>query len=266
MTGTWDTGKVSADEDASFPNALGANFLSAVLLHLDVRALAAPSYSDDPVPRVEYDGEVLASVLATLKLGDEDSFNKIVEGLQEIVPSVKRVRIERAAIRRTKSRVVSLDEQEKASIPDTQTLWGHRIVFDMQGASGLSAEDVGEGPMLALGLLTVLIGPRHPRLVLLDDIELALHPAAQEHLVRVLRALQSQDPELQIVTTSHSPFILNLVEPSEVRLAVLRPDGSAICGKLEQHPQFERWKGAMQPGELWSTFGEEWLLGQQPHE
>ena len=38
-------------------------------------------------------------------------------------------------------------------------------------------------------------------------------------------------------------------------------DGYSVCGRLEDHPQFEKWKDEMAPGELWSLFGEKWLVG-----
>ena len=37
-------------------------------------------------------------------------------------------------------------------------------------------------------------------------------------------------------------------------------DGFSVCGRLEDHPQYEKWKDEMAPGELWSLFGEKWLL------
>ena len=36
-------------------------------------------------------------------------------------------------------------------------------------------------------------------------------------------------------------------------------DGFSVCGRLEDHPQFNKWKDEMAPGELWSLFGEKWL-------
>ena len=112
---------------------------------------------------------------------------------------------------------------------------------------------------MALGLLTVLMGPEKPRLVLLDDIELGLHPVAQGKLIEALRKLQERDPELQIIATSHSPFILNYLDPKEVRMTFLSENGFARCEKLTAHPEFERWKDLMSPGEFWSTVGESWV-------
>ncbi|HVA47766.1 MAG TPA: hypothetical protein VNH11_15465 [Pirellulales bacterium] len=39
------------------------------------------------------------------------------------------------------------------------------------------------------------------------------------------------------------------------------PNSYATCGKLTDHPQFDKWKDEMAPGELWSMFGEKWLAG-----
>jgi predicted ATP-binding protein involved in virulence len=95
--------------------------------------------------------------------------------------------------------------------------------------------------------------------VLLDDIELALHPVAQAKLVEVVRTIQKRDPALQIIATSHSPFILNYLDPKEVRMTFLAENGFARCEKLTAHPEFEKWKDLMSPGEFWSTVGEGWL-------
>lgn len=112
---------------------------------------------------------------------------------------------------------------------------------------------------MALGLLTVLMGPQKPRLVLIDDIELSLHPTAQGKLIEILRAIQKKDPELQIVATSHSPFVLNYLKPEEVRMTFQAENGFARCEKLTAHPDFEKWKDLMSPGEFWSTVGESWM-------
>ncbi|EPX60004.1 hypothetical protein D187_002090 [Cystobacter fuscus DSM 2262] len=151
-----------------------------------------------------------------------------------------------------------MDEQ-RHQIPEQQTLWGNRVVLDMKGAKGVAADSAGEGTLMVLGLLTVLMGPSKPRLVLLDDIELNLHPVAQGKLIETLRTLQKRDPELQIIATSHSPFILNYLKPEEVRMTFLAENGFARCEKLTAHPEFERWKDLMSPGEFWSTVGESWM-------
>ncbi|RKH06875.1 hypothetical protein D7V97_22020 [Corallococcus sp. CA053C] len=231
---------------------------ATAILRFELRRLAEASYSDEPVPDVTGDGTGLASVLAYLKLSHDEIFSAIELALRQIVPSVRRIRIERAAVEQSTMRTIALDEQ-KTQVSERRTLWGNRIVLDMQGAKDVPADSAGEGTLMALGLLTVLMGPQKPRLVLLDDIELSLHPTAQRKLIEVLRTIQKNDPELQIVATSHSPFILNYLQPEEVRMTFLAENGFARCEKLTAHPDFEKWKAMMSPGEFWSTVGESWI-------
>ncbi|MFY0583493.1 AAA family ATPase [Cystobacter fuscus] len=232
--------------------------LSTSILRFEAQALAEASYSEEPIPDIGGSGDGLASVLAYLKLSQDEVFDGIEQALKQIVPSVRRIRIERAAVERTTFRTIALDEQ-RHQVPEHQTLWGNRIVLDMKGAKGVAADSAGEGTLMVLGLLTVLMGPSKPRLVLLDDIELNLHPVAQGKLIETLRTLQKRDPELQIIATSHSPFILNYLKPEEVRMTFLAENGFARCEKLTAHPEFERWKDLMSPGEFWSTVGESWV-------
>lgn len=231
---------------------------STTVLSLEPHQLAGASYSEDALPSIQSDGSGLASVLAHLKLSQDEIFEGIEQALREIVPAVRRIRIERAQVEQTAIRTISVDDQ-RHELPETRTIWGNKVVMDMKGARGVPADAVGEGTIMALGLLTVLMGPLKPRLVLLDDVELSLHPAAQAKLVGVLRAIQKQDPELQIIATSHSPFILNYLAPQEVRMTFLGDDGFARCEKLTAHPEFEQWKELMRPGEFWSTVGERWI-------
>ena len=63
----------------------------------------------------------------------------------------------------------------------------------------------------------------------------------------------------QIIMTTHSPYLLDNLDPKEVRLTTLNDDGSATCAALVDHPDFDRWKDEMTPGEMWSLFGEKWV-------
>jgi energy-coupling factor transporter ATP-binding protein EcfA2 len=231
---------------------------STVVLRLEASRLAEAAYGDEAVPEIQSDGSGLAAVLAYLKLSQDEVFEQVESDLRHIVPSVQRIRIERAAVERTTIRTLSLDDQEH-EVPETRTLWGHRVVFDMNGAKGVPANAAGEGTLMALGFLVALTGMSRPSVMLLDDIEMALHPAAQGQLIGVLRRILGRNPGLQIVATSHSPFILNFLKPEEVRITSLAENGFARCVPMTSHPDFERWKGLMSPGEFWSTVGESWM-------
>jgi predicted ATPase len=229
------------------------------LLRLDVARLLAPSYSDQPVPHMEPNGEGLPSVLAYLASNRPEQFARIREALRAVVPIVRDMRFPRAAVIRFESEVIKVDDKTFTHRAERE-YWGNSIEFDMEGAPRIPAEMVSEGTLLVLGLLTMIMGPERPRIVLLDDIDRALHPKAQGDLVALLRRLLDQNPDMQIVATSHSPYLLDHLRPEEVRLTTLKDDGSVACGRLDQHPEFEKWKETMTPGEFWSLVGEKWLV------
>ncbi len=134
----------------------------------------------------------------------------------------------------------------------------------MKSAPGLDPEAVSDGTMLVLGLLTILVtslrrdvDKRQPSLFLIDELEHSLHPRALGELVSHLRRL-AEESNIQILATSHSPYLVDWLKPEEIRITGLLEDGSATIRELGDHPEFDRWKEEMKPGEFWSTVGEDW--------
>ncbi len=235
------------------------DFGPAAFLRLYANCLAAAAYSDEPVPRVASDGHGLPCVLAYMASNQPATYEKIQLALRAVVPTVQRMRFPRTKVVREQTEVIKVDGKEFTRRAERE-YWGNSIEFDLDGAPRIPARMVSEGTLLVLGLLTVILGPHHPKLVLLDDLDRALHPKAQKSVVEVLRTLLQQHSDMQIVATSHSPYLLDHLRPEEVRLTTLRDDGSAAVGRLDQHPEFERWREEMTPGEFWSVVGEKWLV------
>ena len=250
------------DESVFPPVPIGpipSSFGPSVFLRLDVKQLSSPSYSEQAIPQMQPDGEGLPSVLAYLASNRPDEYQRLLEALREVIPIVRAMRFPRASVTRLVSEVIEIDGKQFTHRGDRE-YWGNSIEFDMDGAEGIPAYAASEGTLLVLGLLTVIMGPNRPRVVLLDDVDRALHPKAQEDLVSLLRKLLDQNPDMQIVATSHSPYLLDHLKPEEVRLTTLRDDGSVACGRLDEHPEFGKWKEEMTPGEFWSLVGEKWLV------
>jgi predicted ATPase len=250
------------DRFTSVGVVFGSSALPAVafeLLRLDPRELIAPSFDNREVPRVEPNGTGLASVLSYLASANPETFSDLVDAVREIIPNVRGLRFPRAPVKRTETEVITIDGKPFTHQAEKE-YWGNSIEFDMENAPGIPASMVSEGTLLVLGLLTVILGPGRPRLLLLDDIDRALHPKAQGDLVALLRKLLDKFPEMQIVATSHSPYLLDHLRPEEVRLTTLKDDGTVAAGRLDEHPEFEKWRETMTPGEFWSMVGEGWLV------
>ncbi len=150
-----------------------------VFLRLNAALMARPSYSQDDPPRVEYTGEGLASVLAYMALNDPQGFEDLVAEARTLIPRLRRIRFRKATVYRTESELVRFG-QDTVNRSSRRPYQGELILFDFEHAENVSARTASEGTILILGLLTVLLGPIRPRILLLDDIEHSLHPLAQK--------------------------------------------------------------------------------------
>jgi predicted ATPase len=209
----------------------------SVLLRLETSKIVqtAPGTAESGV--MSPDGAGLHTALANMALNDPDSWQALQADLRQIIPTIRRLRHTRAAT------------------PHQPSM----LLFDAVGADSLPAHHVSEGTLLVLGLLGALYAPERPGLVLLDDLDRGLHPKAQKELIELLRRLQAANPELQIIATTHSPYMLDCMGTKEVRVTFQKDDGATVCSSLVNHPQFTKWKSEMTPGEMWSLFGEKWL-------
>lgn len=239
-------------------------FSSVVFLQLDAAKMVLPSASDDEQPRLEFDGEGLASVLAYLAGAEPETKEMIEQDLRAIVPQVRGIRTypERVARQGVRPFIVG---DRAVEVPETQWVPGHRFSLDMFGGGSVPADLLSEGTVIALGLLTALHTRSRPALVLLDDIDQALHLSAQHRLIRALRTLQAGTRPFQIVCTSHSPYLVDALEASEVRVARLDNQGHSVVRALSDAPDFERWREALRAGELWASLGEDWV-GAETHD
>jgi predicted ATPase len=217
------------------------------LLRFDPDTLKSASYLEADELTIQRDGYGLATVLADMKLQDDERLEWIQGLVRTIIPNFQRIRFRRVEVANGQGGNVA----------------GQELIFDVKNAPGLSPDAVSDGTVLVLGTICSIAETRHrttgaPVLVLIDEIERGLHPRALGDLIGCLRRMTEEVP-VQILATSHSPYLLDSLEPEEVRLTGFLEDGTATICELSDHPDFKRWKDVMTPGEFWSTAGEDWI-------
>jgi predicted ATP-dependent endonuclease of OLD family len=151
-------------------------------------------------------------------------------------------------------------EGHENAVDQVRERTGARVEADIAGIGWIAADLLSEGTILALTLLTVL-ADQAPQLVLLDDLDQALHPAAQGRMLTELRGVMAVRPTIQLVATTHSPFLVDYAAVEEVRVLRLDPELGTVCRPLSAHPKWAKRSGFMKPGEFWSGVGEDWVGG-----
>lgn len=101
------------------------------------------------------------------------------------------------------------------------------VLRTKKGGHRIPANDLSQGTLIALALLTLAYMPNPPSLVGLEEIDRGLHPRLLRHLQDALYRLSYPEscgesrPAIQVIATTHSPYLLDLYRehPEEIVLA-----------------------------------------------
>lgn len=247
-TFSYQIGKQKRQAPTLLGTPLHRHFGGAALLRLDARQLSRPTYSPELQPYLRHDGLYLPSVLSYLAAEDPERLVRILDGVREVIPQVRQVRMPREEIWR------------RDAYPGSPPMIGNRLEVLFGETGWTPADQLSEGTLLTLGLHTILSRARPPRLLLFDDVDRALHPNAQRRLIQQLKALASTD--CQIVCSTHSPYVLEALDASQVRVVQVDAAGQCHVSALTTHPEWKEWASHMNAGEFWQFAGDAWLEGR----
>jgi len=247
------------------PELIQQSLRNAVHLKLVASNLAKAAYSDAITPRVEFDGSGLAPTLDYLRNEAPDKFQSLQEMLKRIVPGVREVGVRRAKVMVNRQRLIEVGGKS-ISYEESQEIAGQEVVLDMNTGKRIPAHAISEGTMLTLGLLTVLMNTNQPNLVLLDDVEQGLHSTAQRELIDVFKEIIQANPNLQIIFSTHSPYIVDELTHSQVHVLNNTNSGLTLAKRLDEHPDVEWAKQTLTTGEFWDAEGEDWVVAGEINE
>lgn len=208
----------------------------AELFHFEFDNLSTPAVISE-APVLGASGHGLATVLGQFALEYPNVFQRIKEATIAVIPSIRDIRL-RTTTNRDQGRPMP----------------AHEILFDTRSGGSIPARAMSDGTLRVLALLTAALGRNPPKLILLDDIERGVHPRAMVELVGLLQKTLGEVPDLQIVATTHSPDLLDRLEPEQIRLLWSGDDGFTRCVPMNEHQDFEKWRDIMTPGEMWAVF------------
>lgn len=237
---------------------------SAVRLRLSSSRASEPVAQQRAEPHVAPDGYGLPAVLAWMAGNHRDALDAIEQDLGVLVPGAQRLGWPNQELEINES-VLLQDDAKSGSLKASSVrrkVWGHALTVSFDGVGAVPADLLSDGTLLVLALLTVLHSPTCPKLLLLDDIDRALHPKAQVVLVERLRVILERNPDLQIIATTHSPYLVDQFAPSDVCLLARDANGHTHTKTLDAHPDHSQFADKLSPGEFWASVGEDWVLGE----
>ena len=175
--------------------------------------------------------ENLAAFLYWMQEKQPDHFANIQDTVRQIAPFFEEFRLAPSKLNESKIR---LEWKEKGS------------------DSYFNASSLSDGTLRFICLTTLLLQPQLPAVVLLDEPELGLHPAA---ITLLAGLLSSAATRTQVIVATQSVTLVNQFEPDAV-WAVDRIDGQSVFRHLGQQ-DMAAWLDDYGLGELWekNVFG-----------
>ena len=172
-------------------------------------------------------GANLAEFLLDFRTRDLDAFNSLIDTMKHVLPYATDIR---PASPQGLERTVYLQLMEGG--------------FEVPGWLFSS------GTLRLLALVAVLRHPLPPTLVLIEEIENGLDPRSIHLLVEEIR-VAVESGRTQVVLTTHSPYLLNVV-PLESIVLVERVEDQPLFERPAGREAVQKWAKEFGPGQLYT--------------
>ncbi|MFZ5829975.1 MAG: AAA family ATPase, partial [Planctomycetota bacterium] len=118
---------------------------------------------------------------------------------------------------------------------------------DERFAQPLYMNQLSEGTLRFLWLSALLHSPRLPKLVLIDEPEVSLHPELLRLLAELMRAAADRS---QLIVATHSDRLVRFLDPGEVAAMDLDEEGMVTAQRADEL-DLEEWLNEYSLDELW---------------
>jgi len=244
VTGTYEIDeKVAIDgklqDGISLLNLSKAHFPSDIPLKTFIRdwqfVSLVPQNMGHPRPqkrtggpvRLEKDGSNVAEYLLAIRDLNPNAFEEILGSLQLVPPYSRDLQI--ALTSELERAVYLLLTEENFKVPG----WL-----------------LSTGTLRILALLALLHHPSPPPLIIIEEIENGLDPQSVHIIIHEIRDV-IEDGKTQIIMTTHSPYLLNLLALEHIVL-VERLDGQPFFCRFDNHQQLQQWAEKFGLGDLYT--------------
>jgi predicted ATPase len=185
---------------------------------------------------MERTGQGIAYALADILFSNRKSFDELEERLRSLVPNIQRI-----SLLRGKNQTFSLQ------------------LVDKYSETPIPTSDISDGTLRILAFLTALYQEDAPSIICFEELENGVHPWLLHKMMELLKLVSTEGitgKPVQVLITTHSPTLLNYVEPHQVRAVELDNEGKTQVHNLPTdsvrfQKALEAYDGSL--GELWFT-------------
>lgn len=170
----------------------------------------------------EPDGSNLVSIL---ELFGGVQRSQLIEYTKSIVPGIENYKIEHLA--------------DKLSVAFIQDEGAH-------GRRQFLAKQMSDGTLRCFAIFVAMLQPSHPKLLVVEEPEVAIHLGALQTMVEILRDYST---DCQVLITTHSADIIDNLELEDLRV-VWSENGESHVGKVAEHTREPVRHGLITPGAL----------------
>jgi predicted ATPase len=190
--------------------------------------------SNLPTPNMTRSGDGLAASLVDILHSNRDGFDELEDRFRRLVPNMQRIVLPRSS----NPNLGFIDKFSSHEIP---------------------VSDISDGTLRILAFLTAIYQENTPSILCFEEIENGVHPWLLHKMMELLKIVSTEGvtgKPVQIIITTHSPVLLNYVEPHQVRAVELDAEGKTQIHALPTETArfqkaMEAYDGAL--GELWFT-------------
>lgn len=174
------------------------------------------------------DGGNLPAYLYYLQEKHPMNFKRIEKIIQSVVPFFDRFNLSPAFLDEEK---ILLEWTEKEH-PETY----------------FNAYHLSDGSLRLIALVTLLMQPKLPKVIIIDEPELGLHPTAINKLSGLIKSAASKD--CQVIISTQSVTLLNNFEANDI-ITVDKEDNQSVFRRLDENI-LNNWIEDYSIGELWT--------------
>ena len=202
-------------------------------------------------------GHGLPTFLDEILARDRDRFTAMEKEFCRLFPRYSRIEVPP-----TKATYKMIRQDD--GLTEYQTLPGKCLWFvAKKDAWRISAAQVSSGVLIVLAILALKHHPIRPSVLLIEEPENSIHPGLLGELIRLVREIAEgavkKERGTQVILASHSPYLLDHLEPDEVTVFTRDPEKGVQTLHMSDSERV-RWElKHFHLGEVWTHVGEEKL-------